>query len=109
MLTDKQVRFDDGQVWHADRMERPVILFDDQGNPMFLFVACKKGGGTYNLALPLIPNPKRNHPDGAKRSGSALSGRTVLWVPIPRALPWATKSGPFRAGVAACGLAKNGM
>lgn len=52
-LTPKRVAFDNGTAWEPERMERPFVLTDQAGNPRMLYVACKKGDHSYNIALPL--------------------------------------------------------
>lgn len=52
-VTPKEIRFDDGTVWTPDRMERPFVLTDEDGQPVYLYVACRKGDLVVNLALPL--------------------------------------------------------
>jgi len=52
-LTKRAVAFDDGVTWVPDHMERPFILTDARGNPQVLYVACKKGEQTANIAIPL--------------------------------------------------------
>ncbi len=52
-LTPKVISFDDGTMWKPDRMERPFVLTDEQGSPVILFVACRKGNHSINIALPL--------------------------------------------------------
>ncbi|MFG0251951.1 MAG: glycoside hydrolase family protein [Phycisphaerales bacterium JB038] len=52
-LTPKVIHFDDGTTWKPDRMERPFVLTDAAGQPQMLFLACKKGNMSVNLALPL--------------------------------------------------------
>lgn len=52
-LTPKSIRFDDGSVWKPNRMERPFVLTDERGVPQFLFAACRKGGMSVIVALPL--------------------------------------------------------
>jgi hypothetical protein len=52
-LTAKAIPFDDGTVWQPDRMERPFVLTDEQGTPVMLHVACRKGDMSANIALPL--------------------------------------------------------
>lgn len=52
-LTPKRIVFDDGSVWRPKRMERPFVLTDESGVPQFLFVACRKGGMSAIIALPL--------------------------------------------------------
>ena len=56
-LTQRAVVFDDGVVWTPDRMERPFVLTDAQGVPQVLYVACKKGDHSVDLALPLRSRP----------------------------------------------------
>ena len=52
-LTTKQIAFDDGTLWKPQRMERPFMLTDELGRPQLLFVACKKGNHSVNIALPV--------------------------------------------------------
>lgn len=52
-LTPKEIPFDDGTVWKPDRMERPFVLTDEKGRPQMLFVACRKGDLSANIALRL--------------------------------------------------------
>ncbi len=52
-LTPKQIALADGSVWKPQRMERPFVLTDSAGNPQILFVACRKGNASFNIALPL--------------------------------------------------------
>ena len=52
-LCAKEIPFDDGTNWNPERMERPFILTDEQGQPLMLFVGCKKGNMTVNIALKL--------------------------------------------------------
>lgn len=56
-LTKRSVAFDDGIAWAPDRMERPFILADYLGNPRILYVACKKGGHSANIAIPFEKQP----------------------------------------------------
>jgi hypothetical protein len=56
-LTTRAVRFDDGSVWTPQRMERPFVLTDSRGVPKMLYVACKLGNHSANLALPLGSQP----------------------------------------------------
>lgn len=52
-LTRKTLRFTDGSHDDPQRMERPFVLTDEQGLPRMLFVACRRGNTTLNVALPL--------------------------------------------------------
>jgi alpha-L-fucosidase len=52
-LTKRAIAFDDGVTWIPDRMERPFVLAGADGRPQVLFVACKKGDHSANIALPL--------------------------------------------------------
>lgn len=52
-LKEKGIPFDDGTIWRPERMERPFVLTDQHGQPEMLFVACKKGNMSVNIALPL--------------------------------------------------------
>ncbi len=52
-LSEKVVRFSDGSSWKPQRMERPFVLTDDRGRPQMLFVACKRGNDSLNIAIPL--------------------------------------------------------
>ena len=52
-LAKKGIPFDDGSTWMPERMERPFVLTDDDGKPLLLYVACRKGNDTANIALPL--------------------------------------------------------
>ncbi|MCB9877805.1 MAG: hypothetical protein H6835_09410 [Planctomycetes bacterium] len=45
LASAKQLRFADGTVLPVSRLERPQLLFDDDGRPTALFVACIVGGG----------------------------------------------------------------
>lgn len=56
-LTKRAVVFEDGEVWTPERMERPFVLADAQGVPQILYVACKKGEHSLNLALPIRTQP----------------------------------------------------
>jgi hypothetical protein len=56
-VTKREVRFDDGSAWIPENMERPFVLADEAGRPLVLYVACKKGGLTADLALPLGSQP----------------------------------------------------
>jgi hypothetical protein len=49
----KGIALDDGSTWLPERTERPFALTDEQGRPLMLFVACKKGGMSANIAVPL--------------------------------------------------------
>ena len=56
----KEIRLDDGTVWKPERLERPFVLTDDQGEPMMLFIALLDQGRTGNIAIPLSRvNPKK--------------------------------------------------
>lgn len=59
VLTPKEIPFDDGTIWKPDRMERPFVLTDGQGRPRMLFVACKKGDMSTDIALPLSAVEKK--------------------------------------------------
>ena len=52
-LTPKIIKFDDGSRWKPQRMERPFVLTDSQGQPILLFVACRQDNMSANIALPL--------------------------------------------------------
>ncbi|MBI4890692.1 MAG: glycoside hydrolase family protein [Acidobacteria bacterium] len=56
-LTKRPVAFDEGEPWVPDRMERPFVLTDKHGIPQVLYVACKKGEHSVDLALPLRTRP----------------------------------------------------
>lgn len=56
-LTKRVVAFDDGTDWVPERMERPFVLTDRRGRPQVLYVACKKGDHSVNLAIPLRSRP----------------------------------------------------
>lgn len=49
----KEIQLDDGSVWTPDRLERPFVLTDDQGNPEMLYVAVSDSGVTGNIAIPV--------------------------------------------------------
>jgi hypothetical protein len=50
-VTPKGIAFDDGSTWMPERMERPFVLTDEKGRPRFLYVACKKGDDSVNIAM----------------------------------------------------------
>ena len=54
-LSGKGIPFDDGTTWKPQRMERPFVLTDEKGQPLILFVACKRGNMAVNIALKLKP------------------------------------------------------
>lgn len=56
-LTKRLVAFDDGIAWTPDRMERPFVLTDETGQPLMLWVACKKGKHSAVIAIPLEGKP----------------------------------------------------
>jgi len=56
-LTRRLVAFDDGITWIPERMERPFVLADTQGKPQVLYVACKKGDFSADIAIPLRSQP----------------------------------------------------
>lgn len=56
-LTKRVVAFDDGTTWSPDRMERPFVLTDARGVPQMLYVACKQGAHSVDLAMPLRSRP----------------------------------------------------
>ena len=87
-LTPRVIPFDDGTSWTPDRMERPFVLTDGRGTPRMLYVACKKGRMTANIALALaVDAPLGNqgpvppwgsdaglfpaHPQGASNPGAS--------------------------------------
>lgn len=49
----RHIALDDGTEWRPERTERPFVLTDDRGSPFMLYVACKKGGMSANLAIPV--------------------------------------------------------
>lgn len=53
IITPKELRFDDGSVLKAGRMERPFVLTDAAGQPTHLFVAFQLDGRAYNICIPL--------------------------------------------------------
>jgi hypothetical protein len=60
-LTKKIISFSDGSSWKPSRMERPFVLTDKQGRAQVLYVACKYGKRSSNIAIPLkieAPNKK---------------------------------------------------
>jgi alpha-L-fucosidase len=56
-LTRRVVAFEGGGSWEPERMERPFVLTDAAGRPQILYVACKKGEHSVDLALPLTTQP----------------------------------------------------
>lgn len=56
----KELVLQGGDTIQVDRLERPQLLLDDQGNPLVLFAACaitnvnpRTDGGSFNVQIPL--------------------------------------------------------
>lgn len=58
IFTKKEILLDNGEVWKPERMERPFVLTDEQGQPIMLFVAVKDKGVSGNIAIPIRRNDK---------------------------------------------------
>lgn len=47
----KEFRLSDGSIWNPDRVERPFVLPDENGDPRWLYVGVKQGDLSANIAL----------------------------------------------------------
>jgi hypothetical protein len=52
LVTTTQINWQDGGLEKVERLERPQLLLED-GVPMILFCAVKKGNNTFNVHIPL--------------------------------------------------------
>ena len=60
LFQKREVTLLSGEVLKVDRLERPQLLLDDEGNPQVLFAACsvdnvnpKSDGSSFNIHIPL--------------------------------------------------------
>ncbi|MEP0366345.1 MAG: glycoside hydrolase family protein [Cyclobacteriaceae bacterium] len=53
LFTRKEILLDNGETWKPQKMERPFVLTDDQGQPLMLFVAIKDKEISGNIAIPI--------------------------------------------------------
>jgi hypothetical protein len=49
----KVIQLDDGSIWQPNRMERPFVLTDEEGQPVMLYVAVFDEDKTGNVAIPM--------------------------------------------------------
>jgi len=55
VLKNKEILLEDGTVINPDRMERPFV-YQENGQPIVLSVAVKKGDESFNVFIPIIKN-----------------------------------------------------
>ena len=53
VLMQKEFQLDDGTIWRPERVERPMVLTDNSGDPLMLYVAVFDRGISGNIAVPL--------------------------------------------------------
>jgi len=56
VLTPKEIEMKDGSMIKADRLERPFI-YQEQGEPLVLSLAVKKGDESYCVFIPIAQHP----------------------------------------------------
>lgn len=68
MLMKKEILLPYGTPLKVNRLERPQLLTDDDGNPIALYAACavtdvnpRTDGGSFNVQIPLRPIPLPPH------------------------------------------------
>ncbi|MCQ0111850.1 hypothetical protein SAMN04487906_1362 [Zhouia amylolytica] len=52
-LMPKELKMKDGTVFKADRLERPFVYTDNDGQPVVLCLAAKKGDDAYSVFIPI--------------------------------------------------------
>ncbi|EOR96029.1 hypothetical protein ADIARSV_0787 [Arcticibacter svalbardensis MN12-7] len=53
VFTLKDIKLENGEIWKPERMERPFVLTNEQGQPIMLYVAIKDKGVSGNIAIPI--------------------------------------------------------
>lgn len=53
LFTKKEITLDNGEIWKPERVERPFVLTDAEGQPMMLFVSIKDREISGNIAIPI--------------------------------------------------------
>lgn len=59
-IMTKEIVFDDGSVFKPDRLERPFVFTDREGQAQMLFLAARSGNESVNLALPITLTAESN-------------------------------------------------
>ncbi|MFK5972518.1 MAG: glycoside hydrolase family protein [Flavobacteriaceae bacterium] len=58
LFIKKEIVLENGQIWKPQRMERPFVLTDEQGQALMLFVAVKDKGVSGTVAIPFKKDMK---------------------------------------------------